>query len=185
MTRDGPFVYPVAGLLGELPPATRRYPIGPAPLDCGPDLPLAEPVTGELVLSRTNRGLLVRADARTAYDTTCSRCLRSLAVPIDLRIDEEVLPSVELTTGQPIDTTVEPEAVRLTAHHELDLEPLVRDAIQLAEPIAPLCRPDCPGLCPVCGADLSLPGHVPHDEAIDPRLAALQGFRVDGEAETD
>ncbi len=37
----------------------------------------------------------------------------------------------------------------------LDLLPMVRDAIHLAVPIAPRCRPDCKGLCPVCGADLN------------------------------
>jgi uncharacterized metal-binding protein YceD (DUF177 family) len=37
----------------------------------------------------------------------------------------------------------------------LDLLPMVRDAIHLAVPIAPRCRPDCRGLCPVCGADLN------------------------------
>ena len=37
----------------------------------------------------------------------------------------------------------------------LDLLPMVRDAIHLAVPIAPRCRPDCRGLCPECGADLN------------------------------
>jgi uncharacterized protein len=37
----------------------------------------------------------------------------------------------------------------------LDLLPMVRDAIHLAVPIAPRCRPDCRGLCPDCGADLN------------------------------
>lgn len=37
----------------------------------------------------------------------------------------------------------------------LDLLPMVRDAIHLAVPIAPRCRPDCRGLCPICGADLN------------------------------
>ena len=40
----------------------------------------------------------------------------------------------------------------LDDHHELHLEPAVREAISLAEPIAPLCRSDCPGLCDTCGA---------------------------------
>ena len=67
--------------------------------------------------------------------------------------------------------------VRLSDHHELDLEPVIRDAISLAEPIAPLCRPDCPGLCRVCGQDLATaPGHA-HPDEVDPRLAALADLR--------
>jgi uncharacterized protein len=72
----------------------------------------------------------------------------------------------------------EPGSLRLTDHHELDLEPAIRDAISLAEPIAPLCRPDCPGLCPTCGLDLtSNTGHEHVIDDIDPRLASLAGLR--------
>ena len=54
----------------------------------------------------------------------------------------------------------------------------MRDAISLAEPIAPLCRPDCPGLCETCGLDLTDdPEHSHPGEDIDPRLAALVGIR--------
>jgi len=140
----------------------------------------------------------------TVLASSCSRCLRDVEIPLDLGIEEEALPSVELTTGDPLDVDAEPEAIRLTDHHELDLEPLVREAIQLAEPIAPLCRPDCPGLCPECGADLADARHEAHGSDIDPRLAGLAAFRagmpspvapvdpatgtapeVDGEPETD
>ena len=68
---------------------------------------------------------------------------------------------------------------RLTDHHELDLETPVREAIQLAEPIAPLYRPDCPGLCVVCGERLDEGIHDHPDDDIDPRLEALRGFRPD------
>ncbi len=177
-------IYPVAGLLGDVPGATRSFHVGPVRLDVGEDLSLAAPVTGDLRLVRTNRGLLVRADLRAGLHETCSRCLREIEVPLDLRIDEEALPSIDLASGLPLDTAEEPEVVRLDAHHQLDLEPLVREAVQLAEPIAPLCRPDCPGLCPVCGEELASGHHDHPDEAVDPRLEGLRGFRVDGEPPT-
>ena len=174
-------LYPVSGLLAEPPGSGRAFEVGPVRLDLGQDLSLAAPVTGHLDLSRTNRGLLVRADLEARVEETCSRCLRDIEVPLELRIDEEALPSVELTTGLPVDASDEPDAVRLDHHHQLDLEPLVREAIQLAEPIAPLCRPDCPGLCPVCGQELATGPHDHPDEPVDPRLEGLRSFRVDGE----
>ena len=61
----------------------------------------------------------------------------------------------------------------------MDLEPPVVDAIVLAEPIAPLCRPDCPGLCVVCGQPLEAGDHDHPDDDIDPRLEALRGFQAD------
>ena len=110
--------------------------------------------------------------------------LRPIEVAVTGEIDDEALPSVDLLTGKALDPHVEPEIARLTDHHEIGLEPFVREAIQLAAPIAPLCRPDCPGLCPVCGDEL---GSGPHDHGevpIDPRLEALRGFRVDEDDET-
>jgi uncharacterized protein len=57
----------------------------------------------------------------------------------------------------------------------VDLEGAVRDAVVLALPQAPLCRDDCPGLCPQCGAHLADdPGHV--HETSDPRWSALAGL---------
>jgi uncharacterized protein len=100
---------------------------------------------------------------------------------VKVRIDEEVLPSIDLASGMPVplEEDGDPEAPRLTDHHELELRPLVIEAINLVEPIAPLCEPDCPGLCLECGERL-VPGHVHDDVAIDPRLEALRAFRVDG-----
>jgi uncharacterized protein len=140
-------------------------------------LALAEPVRGHVRLSQSGRGILVQGHLETALDEQCSRCLRPAVAPISLDLSEEALPSLDLETGLPLDSSDEPEAMRLNDHHELDLEPAIRDAISLAEPIAPLCRPDCPGLCRTCGQDLtSDPGHT-HPQDVDPRLAVLAGLR--------
>ncbi len=186
MTRaDEELTFPVAGLLAEPPGVTRHWAVGPTQVDPGADIQLAGPVRGRLDLARTNRGLLVRARVGTALAEACSRCLRPVETPLDLVIDEEALPSVELTSGAAVDTAAEPDVTRLTGDHELRLLPLILDAIVMAEPIAPLCRPDCPGLCPVCGQDLAEADHAPHATEIDPRLEVLRSFRVDESAETD
>jgi uncharacterized protein len=181
--RVEPLTYPLAGLLGQ-PPGTRQvFLLAGLTIPLDDDLRLTAPIEGTLTVARTNRGVLVEAPLRTSIAGTCSRCLIDIEVPLDVTIAEEALPSIDFATGAPVDLTVEPDAVRLTGHHELELEPLVREAISLAEPIAPICRPDCPGLCLVCGERLG-PGHAPHaDDDIDPRLAALRAFRVDDEAE--
>lgn len=188
MTRaapGAPLTYHVAALLGEPPGSTRDYDVAGATVAFDdPELRLADPIEGRVHVVRTNRGLLVRAGLRTSLAGTCSRCLRDIEVPLELAIVEEVLPSIDLHTGQPVDTSAEPDVLRLTDHHELELEPAVRDAISLAEPIAPLCEPDCPGLCLVCGERLTDGPHDHPDEEGDPRLAALRGLRVDGGPET-
>jgi uncharacterized protein len=177
--------FPLAGLLAEPAGVSRTYDFDDVPLSLGDDLELASGVSGRLQVTRTNRGLYARADARGQLRERCSRCLREIGIQVDVVVEEEVLPSIDLSTGLAMDSAAEPDVIRLTGAHELALEPLLRDAITLAEPIAPLCRPDCPGLSPICGLDLSEPGHEPHEVELDPRLEALRSFRVDESAETD
>jgi len=185
MSAPGPLVYPLAGLLAEPPGTERRYDIHGATIRLAEDLRLTEPLEGSVRISRTNRGVIVAARLEAAIAGSCARCLRDIEIASRVDINEEVLPSVDLTTGRALDATLEPEIARLTDHHELDLGALVADAISLAEPIAPLCEPDCPGLCIECGERLG-PEHVAHPaDDVDPRLAALKGFRVDGEPESE
>ena len=176
---DAPLAWNVAGLLGDEPGADRTFEIRAVTIDLGEDLRLAAPIEGRVRLLRTNRGILAAADLTTALDLQCGRCLRDVVFPVELRLQEEFLPSLDLSSGRPIATDDEPDVARLTDHHELDLETAVREAIQLAEPIAPLDRPDCPGLCVVCGLPLDEGVHDHPDDDIDPRLEALRGFRVD------
>lgn len=176
---DGPFVVNVAGLLADEVGAERGFDIDTRAIELPDELVLAEPIRGHVRLVHENRGVFVEADLATALAGECSRCLRSLQTPVEIRLREEYLPTLDLGTGRPVAFDDEPEALRLTDHHEIDLEPSVRDAISLAEPIAPLDRPDCPGLCLVCGLPLDEGVHDHPVDDIDPRFEALRGFRED------
>ncbi len=176
---EHPLIVNVAGLLGEASGSGRDLAFDGVSLDLGEDLRPAGPARVEAHLARTNRGLVVRARVHASLAETCSRCLGPAVVPVEVELEEEVLPSLDLASGLPLDRAAEPEATRLSDHHELDLETLVREAIQLEEPIAPLCRPDCLGLCPECGDDLNSGPHEHGDGPVDPRLEALRAFRVD------
>ena len=186
MSRTDALTYNVSGLLADAAGDSRSFSLDGLTLDLD-DLRLAQPIAGNVRLARTNRGLLVSVRATTSIEGSCSRCLRPIEIPVAIEIQEEALPSIDLESGAPVEVTEEEAevALRLNDHHELDLEDEIREAIQLAEPIAPLCRLDCPGLCPVCGEELA---GGPHDHApddVDPRLAALQQFRVDAERKPD
>ena len=60
----------------------------------------------------------------------------------------------------------------------IDLEPLVRDALLLELPLAPLCAPDCAGLCPTCGVNHNLTRCECVTTEIDPRWAALRSLEL-------
>jgi len=174
----GVLSYNVATLLRATPGTERRYEVDAVRLDIADDLTLAEPINGEVRLSRTSRSVLARAHLTTAIEGYCSRCLIAVVAPIDVDIEEEALPSIDIDTGLALAIDEEPDALRLDDHHELDLAEPVREAISLAEPITLLCRAECRGLCPTCGVDLNtVPDHSHTEDAIDPRLASLAEWR--------
>ncbi|MEX2547318.1 MAG: DUF177 domain-containing protein [Chloroflexota bacterium] len=173
----------VASLLRAAPGTERRYPVEALEMEIAEDLRLAQPIAGEVRLSRTGRSILARAHLTTAIDGYCSRCLKAVVAPIDVEIEEEALPSIDIDTGLPLNRADEPDALRLDDHHQLDLGEPVREAISLAEPISLLCRPDCRGLCLVCGVDLNIViDHSHSEDTIDPRLAALAEWRDGSDA---
>ena len=175
-TDDDPLLINVAGLLGDAVGSTRVVEIADATVPLPDDLTLTEPISGRVRLTHENRGIIADARLRTALAGECARCLRPLSTPIEITLEEEYLPTIDLATGRPVPVDAEPDALRLTDHHEVDLGPSVADAISLAEPIAPLDRPDCPGLCIVCGLPLDEGVHDHPDDDIDPRLEALRWF---------
>jgi len=177
MTRpatDAPLTWNVSGLLGDDPGTSREYDVADVTIPLDEGMALARPINGHVRLQRTNRGILADARLTTALEAECSRCLRPMEVPVDIVLEEEFLPAIDLATGKPLSTDAEPDVARLTDHHELDLEPLVRDELVIAEPIAPLHSPDCQGLCPVCGVNRNREQCSCQSEWVDPRMEPLR-----------
>lgn len=119
------------------------------PLWTGLDLTLASPLAVTGVLEMTGRGdFFWKGHLEGRTNATCRRCLKEFEVP--------VVESVEaLFTADP-DLQDDPSVYPLaeTASH-VDVTGAVREELALAAPAYPLCREDCRGLCPRCGADLN------------------------------
>lgn len=114
-----------------------------------------EAVTGTATLLRTQDGILVTADLALSGHGTCSRCLAELDLRLDLRVEEEFLPQVDVDTGTTLPPPEEPGAFLIDAEQVLDLTEIVRQYRTIALPMQPLCRVDCAGICPACGQDLN------------------------------
>ena len=142
----------------------------PAPADLGVDMigvPEGSPLELDLRMESVGEGVLVTGTVETTLKGECSRCL-------DL-LKEELLLDVQELYFYP-DKEAEEDASRVSAEETIDLDPVVRAAVVLNCPFSPLCRDDCAGLCPDCGANLNDdPGHD-HPDRIDPRWAALKGL---------
>lgn len=129
-----------------------------------PDLDLGD-LGGTARITRTAQGLLVQARLSATLLTECVRCLTDFQQPLNVDFTELYAFSRNSVTDSDL---VLPE----DAH--INLAPLIREYMLLEVPISPLCKPDCKGLCPVCGENLNETVCNHEDEAIDPRLAILK-----------
>ncbi len=167
-------MFNVAGVLQEAPGATREVALRDRYLSVGADVELAGPVDGMVRLQRTNRGILLRGSFDAPVRRTCSRCLDSFIETVSLQLAEEFLPTVDPQRGVPLPPpAADEEALTIDPQHQIDLTPVLHDELVLSEPMHPLCRPDCPGLCPGCGRHMDVGSCDCASDESDPRLAAL------------
>jgi uncharacterized protein len=144
----------VAQLLHAPVGTTRSYPLDETEPELARELNLLSPIVGTLKLTRTNYGILAEAHYTVDLEQECGRCLEPARTTIVSDLSEELLPSTNIVTGLPENLEADPDIPRITANHEVDLTDLIRQDIVVQQPLQPLCRPDCPGLCEVCGLEL-------------------------------
>ncbi len=107
---------------------------------------------GTAHISRTTQGLLVQGDFQGQKKTECVRCLSKNDQVLHIEFAELfIFPKNSLYELQPVE---EPEQV-LPDNGYIDLAPMVREYLLLEIPIKFLCRPDCEGLCTLCGTNLN------------------------------
>lgn len=174
-----PLVFDVREL-GRRAGAMRSYRRAvPAPTGLGSGLiavPDGAPLELDVRLESVTEGVLVTGTVTGTLRGECGRCLEPVTTDLAVELCE-LFAYPHSVTEQ---TSGEDEVSRL-AGDLLDLEPVVRDAVILALPWTPLCRPDCAGLCPDCGQRLDdLPAGHTHDQ-LDPRWAALAAFTDAGQ----
>ena len=90
----------------------------------------------------------------------CSRCLADTPLVIDQDLDLFFLPESEALSQYDDEEGAELQdrdlVVTFYKGDTLDLETMVREHVLLAQPMKRLCREDCKGVCPTCGADRNL-----------------------------
>lgn len=137
-------------------------------------VPAGAEVAVELRLEAVMEGVLASGVAGVPLAGECARCLEQVTDRTEVEF-QELFAYGESTTSE---TTDDDETARLDGDL-LDLEPVLRDAIVLALPLAPVCSPDCPGLCVVCGERRDDPAAHEHP-VVDPRWASLATFGQNG-----
>ena len=130
-------------------------------------LPVPDAVSAGLAITRVTSGTIFELTFAARVHGPCYRCLADAVLDVRVRAREY--------------QATNPESDELSmpylAEDTLDLSGWARDALALKLPDKILCRPECAGLCPVCGRDLNREPHEHVDEVLDPRWAALADLR--------
>jgi len=137
-------------------------------------------VSGTLTLLRTDRGLLATLTVQATASERCARCLVEADCPVEMEFEEEFIAVVDPNTGARVHLSKDEEAFRIGPDFVLDLGEPIRQYGLMAEPVKPLCRLDCAGLCPTCGSNLN-EGACECAPAVDERRGVLAGIDVTDE----
>lgn len=138
---------------------------------------ITSPPQAWLRLEKQGELVLARGEYRVGVRLQCSRCLKpgvaELAGPLELIFSPPQSPTAEEVQlgGDEMDLV-------FFEGDELDLAQALRDEIGLNLPMAPLCRAECAGLCPVCGRDLNQEACGCRQEKTDPRWAKLAKLEI-------
>jgi uncharacterized protein len=141
-----------------------------APLEFGGQRYVSVPdqLDAELEISRASTGTVFQLRFQSRLHGPCQRCLADAVVERSISVRE--YQATNPGSSEELETPY-------LADDRLDLSGWARDSIVLELPEQILCRPDCAGLCPVCGKDLNVEPHEHNEEIEDPRWAALAELR--------
>jgi len=164
----------VGQLLRESTGSTRSFSVDRTFVD-GPE-PLEIP-QGQVRILRTHQGVLVTADIEVEANLTCSRCLRQFPRSSSLHIEEEYLLAAEVKALRLVDPSFGDEMdFSIDEDNIVDLTEALRQYVIADEPMKPLCRAECLGLCHLCGNDFNQDPCECGAGQMDPRWSGLAGL---------
>ena len=131
------------------------------------------------------RGQVVYADpgyflrAHLSYEQTlnCNRCLKPIVEPTESDVELMILSQSHPETGGEHGLHEQDMGLMYVQGDTLETDPILIEQLQLNIPMKPLCREDCQGLCPVCGADKNTGACSCVESSPDPRWAALAALK--------
>ena len=124
----------------------------------------------DILISRTSEGLLVQVNGHALTPLECGYCLENFLLNLSFEF-------AEMFTFR--SHAVEDTELILPDDLQIDLAPLLAEYLYLDIPINPMCKPDCQGLCPICGENQNFSTCNHSEENVDPRLSVLKALLDD------
>ncbi len=153
---------------GELDTSDYEFELSEAPL-----------VTGRA--DRAGTDMRVRGSVKTGLSAPCDRCLKEVAIPLEIPFDLLYAPG-DPGAGHGGEQELHDRDLDLAVYEndEINLDELVLEQLELSLPSRVLCREDCRGLCPQCGADLNVE-QCDCEQQVDLRWQALADLKAEME----
>lgn len=143
------------------------------------DCRIVDPLEMKATVRGAESGCLVRGELTGGVVVPCNRCAEDARVAIDANFEEyEEIPEEENKTGAAHGKNEETHIIFEKGQPMLDLGEVAWEQFMLAMPVKPLCRTECKGLCPTCGANLNLGPCGCQPAGDDPRMAPLRNLAI-------
>lgn len=159
---------------GERDRLQRTY--APSAFEPDDEYAIVQPVTLALDVHKKNREVTLIGHVSTVVELQCSRCVERFTLPVDASFDLFYLPHSENTGEGEVEIEEDDLETAFYRDDVIDLGQLIREQFYLVLPMKPLCRDDCRGLCPQCGANLNQGSCGCVSTWTDPRLEALRSL---------
>jgi uncharacterized protein len=138
------------------------------------DFRVTAPVEFKAQVTKDAQKVRLTGRVRATLETTCGRCLEAFSIPVDAPFDLMFMPASDEPETREKEVSADDVGVSFYQDDGIDLAEVMREQFFLALPMKPLCRPDCQGLCPVCGVNRNRETCDCRSDWVDPRFAVLK-----------
>ena len=146
-----------------------------ADLELGDDrAKLCGPASVNCKIRRAGTEVFVKGNVESCVEVDCDRCLKPIQLPVNSQFSLEYITGRDYESTRTAELTEELMSVSIFDGDSIDVDEIVKEQILLTLPTRALCREDCKGFCPTCGADKNSGECSCLEIEIDPRWAGLK-----------
>ncbi|MFO0753352.1 MAG: DUF177 domain-containing protein [Thermodesulfovibrionales bacterium] len=135
---------------------------------------VVSPARASLRIEKREAEVLVQGEVQAEVELQCSRCLQGFTVPVRSSLSVVYDPAESISREENYSLKGDELDMGFYRNDTLDLNDLLLEQMLLNIPMKPLCRPDCKGICPQCGKDLTAEKCACEVSEIDPRMKVLE-----------
>ncbi|HEY0724848.1 MAG TPA: DUF177 domain-containing protein [Pyrinomonadaceae bacterium] len=135
---------------------------------------LSGPATVSGKIWQAGNEVFVNGHVETRAQVECDRCLQPVEIPVSTDFALEYVTGSEYEAARAVELTEAEMSIAVFDGEAIDIDEIVKEQVVLTVPTRMLCREDCKGICPECGADRNSGECSCSTNEIDPRWAALK-----------